>query len=250
MLASKLFLINQLAKSLSAKLDNAKEKPNIKQLQAIKNAFTKIANASDEIMAAVKTEVANRNSDEVKFDSFTIKNADAVNKESIKHLAGNIKEGINNQVDVMGASFLASDNQYNAIEHIANFIENPDEQALANGLAISEEKLAQHWQGDLQKNTILAKRALQWLGLPPIKQINVLDFLDKMVAIGKLCSEDSNLKNSLGSGSMSKEDALATRQKLCSNSEFLQAIYNKTHLKHKESLKKLQQLNSIIAKRN
>lgn len=105
--------------------------------------------------------------------------------------------------------------------------------------------LAIHWQQDLPEKILLARRGIDWLKQDS-KQ-GEIGFLNKMVSLGELISEDKKLKHSSVKTRYSKEEAKKMRDELSHNKEFLSAIYNKNHAKHTSSLARLHQLNSIIA---
>lgn len=61
-------------------------------------------------------------------------------------------------------------------------------------LELLSEKLKLVWGDDLDQKLLLSKRGLAWLGIDEninsIEEINPINFLNKMVDLGKLLSED------------------------------------------------------------
>ncbi|UQY80333.1 putative phage protein [Candidatus Hepatincola sp. Av] len=109
---------------------------------------------------------------------------------------------------------------------------------LANTLAIL-------WQQDLPEKILLARRGIDWLGEDSAQ--DEVTFLNKMVSLGELISEDKKLKHSSSKANYSKEEAKRMRNQLSGDKEFISSIYNKNHAKHESNLAKLHHLNSIIA---
>jgi len=109
---------------------------------------------------------------------------------------------------------------------------------LANTLAIL-------WQQDLPEKILLARRGIDWLGEDSAQ--DEVAFLNKMVSLGELISEDKKLKHSSSKANYSKEEAKKMRNQLSGDKEFISSIYNKNHAKHEANLAKLHHLNSIIA---
>lgn len=135
-------------------------------------------------------------------------------------------------------------NQLNIIyENQTN--ENPNQD-----LADVKDKIINTWGSNVVANKTFAQRALKWIGLESLEDVNGLDlfkFINKMVDLGKLLSEDNykilNKENYL----LSKEEAINLRDKLMKDGDFFNILSDKSHIKNKQAKDKFNYLNKIIA---
>lgn len=120
-------------------------------------------------------------------------------------------------------------------------------------LDVLQKKLQNLWEQDYEANSLLVKRALDWLQFSNSnnQEENAnceVDVVLKLLQLGKLVSEDVNLQgNNSANSTLTKQQAINERNKLINNKEFMQAINNNASLNHKHALEQLNKLNSIIA---
>ena len=119
-------------------------------------------------------------------------------------------------------------------------------------LELLSEKLKLVWGDDLDQKLLLSKRGLAWLGIDEnitsIEDINPINFLNKMVDLGKLLSEDEIVSSSAESFDLSPSEAKKMRSKLIGQKEVMEALHNKGNIRHKEALSYINKLNEIIAR--
>lgn len=104
------------------------------------------------------------------------------------------------------------------------------------------------WDDEVVSKVNYAYKGLKWLGL--LDDFDHLTFLNNMVKLGQLLSEDKSLKEIRENNkmfNMSLESAVQKRNQLTSDPKWLSAINDKMSLNHKSALDQLQQLNKIIA---
>ncbi|MFL1781248.1 hypothetical protein ABSA28_00968 [Candidatus Hepatincolaceae symbiont of Richtersius coronifer] len=124
------------------------------------------------------------------------------------------------------------------------------EKQLTQEAEMLKQKLQNIWQDSTKSKVLLAKRAFNWLNITNEDDLNDLDeikFLNKMVHLGELLSEDKNLNTLPQQTALTPEIALQQRAKLTRDKTFMEDITRKTSLGHKEAIKKLNMLNAIIA---
>ena len=119
-------------------------------------------------------------------------------------------------------------------------------------LELLSEKLKILWGEDLDQKLLLSKRGLAWLGIDQnitsIEDINPIAFLNKMVDLGKLLSEDEIVSSNSESFDLSPSEAKKIRSKLTGQKEVMEALNNKGNIRHKEALSYINKLNEIIAR--
>ncbi|MDR0484453.1 MAG: hypothetical protein LBH40_04180 [Alphaproteobacteria bacterium] len=119
-----------------------------------------------------------------------------------------------------------------------------------NDLDLILQKLENLWGEDLDKNLLLSKRGLAWIGLDEETQtgdFNEIVFLNKMVDLGKLLSEDEIVSSNWNDFSLSPSEAKKLRLKMTSQKDILEALNNKGNIRHKDVLSQINRLNEIIA---
>ena len=103
-------------------------------------------------------------------------------------------------------------------------------------------KLEQSWGDNYESNLIFAKRGLSWLNindLDDVSQVDEFAFLNHMVNLGKMLSEDKSVKlTDVNSFQMSKNEAIKQRDNFVKNPKNLEALYNKSHPEHKKIMNK------------
>ncbi len=123
---------------------------------------------------------------------------------------------------------------------------------LEDYLDILVEKLKLLWGEELDQKLLLSKRGLTWLGInenvKSIQDIDEITFLNKMVDLGKLLSEDEMFSSNRESFEMSPSEARKIRLKLTSQKDVMEALNNKGNIRHKEVLAYINSLNEIIAR--
>lgn len=117
---------------------------------------------------------------------------------------------------------------------------------------VLQKKLQTLWEQDYEANSLLVKRALDWLEFSNINttenNTTELDVVLKLLQLGKLVSEDINLEGTnTPNSTLTKQQAINQRNKLINNKDFMQAINNNANLNHNQALDQLNKLNSIIA---
>lgn len=119
-------------------------------------------------------------------------------------------------------------------------------------LEVLSEKLKLLWGDELDQKLLLSKRGLSWIGIDEnitsIEDINPINFLNKMVDLGKLLSEDEIVSSNSSSFDISPAEARAMRLKLTNKKEIMEALNNKGNIHHKEALSYINKLNEIIAR--
>ena len=120
-----------------------------------------------------------------------------------------------------------------------------------NNQEILRNKLEQSWGDNYQSNIIFAKRGLSWLNinnLDDVSQVDEFTFINNMVNLGKLLSEDRSIKiNDVNSFKMSKNEAVKLRDNFVKNPKNLEALYNKMHPDHKTVMNKLNVFHETIS---
>ncbi|MDR2008711.1 MAG: hypothetical protein LBQ34_07055 [Alphaproteobacteria bacterium] len=112
-------------------------------------------------------------------------------------------------------------------------------------------KLEQLWGEDLDKNLLLSQRGLEWLGFDEqtlAEDYSEIIFLNKMVDLGKLLSEDEMVAGNAADFNMSAGEAKKLRSKMTAQKDILDALHNKGDMRHKEVLNYINRLNEIISK--
>lgn len=136
-------------------------------------------------------------------------------------------------------------------EEISEYQELKDEN-IDNHLELLAEKIRLLWEDDFDEKLLLSKRGLSWLGINEnIKSIHDIDeitFLNKMVDLGKLLSEDNMISSSQESLDLSPNEAKKLRLQLASQKDLMEALNNKGHIRHKEVIAYINDLNKIIAR--
>ena len=113
-----------------------------------------------------------------------------------------------------------------------------------------KQKISQTWGENLDVNKVFLQRALQWMDIKSLEDLDKIDmfkFLNKMVDLGKLLSEDNNLFVKDVLKDLSKEEAVSLRKQLMNDREFYKMISDKNHSNHKQAQQKLHKLNEIIS---
>ncbi|MCL2567577.1 MAG: hypothetical protein FWE18_05765 [Alphaproteobacteria bacterium] len=130
--------------------------------------------------------------------------------------------------------------------------DNPQAANIDAGIDLLLAKLEQLWGEDLDKNLLLSKRGLAWLGFDEetIKEdFSEIVFLNKMVDLGKLLSEDAvAASGENNSFNMTPAEAKKIRSQIISQKDILEALNNKGNMRHNEVLSYVNRLNEIIAK--
>ena len=147
--------------------------------------------------------------------------------------------------------------EFNAFANNINEVFETEEDADNGGLLYDfnnidgiKEKISQAWGENLDANKVFLQRALQWMDIQSLEDLDKIDlfkFLNKMVDLGKLLSEDNRLFIKEISLDLSKEEAISLRKKLMNDADFYKMISDKNHINHKQAQKKLHKLNEIIS---
>ncbi len=142
------------------------------------------------------------------------------------------------------------ENIRNNSEEALDALDDPTEEYSAE-IEVLTEKIKQIWGVDLDRNKLLAKRALSWLGMregmTSLEEVDEITFINRLVDLGILLSEDKSLSTSSDEFGANIEEAKKIRTNLSSNKDFIDALYRKSHIGHKEAVHKLNTLNRIIA---
>lgn len=221
-------LLNYMANSQEDALITSQKNisPKLKQLLSL---IAELAGESNPINLAEHAVESRPNNAENKGAKSTILNK--INNSLANHNLQNNNSNLANNINPR-----AKPKQSKRGSNLAsNF--NTKINGIANTLAIL-------WQQDLPEKILLARRGMEWLG----QDFNEdeVSFLNKMVSLGELISEDKKLKHSFGKKNYSREEAKKMRDQLSFDKEFISSIYNKNHAKHSSNLAKLHHLNSII----
>jgi hypothetical protein len=107
------------------------------------------------------------------------------------------------------------------------------------------------WQKHYDQNSLYAKRGLDWLGLQGVSLNldgeNYLEFMQKMLELGILISEEAPLKGEEEDFVGDKNQATRLRKDLTTKADFMEVMENKNHPKRVEYLKLLNSYNQVIA---
>ncbi len=165
----------------------------------------------------------------------------AVELEFLQNLAIKLELSEQQQV-IMKAEVEEFHNNYVNHQH-----ENNKQEILAN-------KLEQSWGDSYESNLIFAKRGLSWLNindLDDVSQVDEFAFINHMVNLGKMLSEDRSVKlTDVNNFQMSKKEAIKQRDNFVKNPKNLEALYNKSHPEHKKIMNKLNMFHETISKNN